>query len=72
MRRFQVIFSGGLVQNIEADNYRVVRQKVVFRTDGRPSSVFRRASVIMIDEVAGLSGGSPAWRPAGMTQARHA
>ena len=51
MRRFQVIFAGGLVQNIEADNYRVVRQKVVFRTDGQAVSTFPKSNIIMIDEV---------------------
>lgn len=53
MRRFQVIFAGGLVQNIEADNYRVVRQKVVFRTDGQPVSTYPKSNIIMIDEVEG-------------------
>jgi hypothetical protein len=53
MRRFQVIFAGGLVQNIEADNYRVVRHKVVFRTDGQPVSTYPKSNIIMIDEVDG-------------------
>jgi hypothetical protein len=67
MRRFQVIFAGGLVQNIEADNYRVVRQKVVFRADGQPVSTYPKSNVIMIDEVDGAdarAAGSGATIPA--------